>query len=322
MGFETPPKQLSHTQESVTLANNPNKRKSSKEHLVTAAVVGALAVSDAQAFDVLGESQAGPAVTINYEMAPHVTPPLQLDENGRASLPAEIRQVQAASLDTPDEVEHNVSAQEQKPGRSVLFSDYKSGKVPSADPDVVNEQYREKIRGLQQKSIVDFRTEGEKRIDARVSDTEKAIRFQEGVSWTREQVRGLLSRITELTGADPNGSIQQAGDLLVAGSVAFVDAVLADRLRGLAVRSLKDANTLASDQIGGAAIVRGAAENASLDFDQSPKNARNMIFQHTLGGKSGGWEVTFGAGSGRGISEIVKGKLDPAVGVVFRLKLP
>ena len=322
MGFETLPEQLSHNQESVVTVNNPNKKKSNKEHLVTAAVVGALAISDAQAFDVSGESQVGPAVTINYEMAPNVTSPLQLDENGRASLPAEVRQVQAASQDTPNRVEYNASAQEQKPGRSVLFSDYKSGRVSSADPDVVNEQYREKIRDLEKKSIVDFRTEGEKRIDARVSDTEKAIRFREGVSWTREQIRGLLSRITELTGADPNGSIQQAGDFLVVGSVALVDAVLADRLRGLAVRSLKDANTYTSDQIGGAAIVRGAAENAALDFDESPRNARNMVFQYTLGSKSGGWEMTFGAGPGRGISEIVKGKLDPVVGVVFRLKLP
>ncbi len=187
----------------------------------------------------------------------------------------------------------------------------------------MNEEYAERIGELKSLSHSDFRTEGERKIDELVSKTERELGTREAVAWTGEQIRKLLSRITELTGASPNSSVQKAGGLLVSGAVALADAVLADKIRTLAVRSLMAENTNQSHRIGGSAVFRSEAANVALHFDASHMNARNMLFQHTLGSKSGGWELTFGADPGPGISDMVKGKkLTPTIGVMFRYKLP
>ncbi len=310
----------------VSAIEEDNKRKLlQRKRFATAAAVGLLAFPDAQA-DTSGAPQSEPTAVIRYEPSlPNANASISVDKNGRASLPAESFQSPAELPSTSDNAGDPTSV-EENPGRTVLFSEYQKGKVPSADPEVVNEQYYERRDRLQGESraraLRDFRTSGEQEIDARVARTERVLHISESMSWAHEQVRGLLSRVAEVTGADPTGSIQKTGDLLVSGSVAFADAVLADKIRALAVRSLMAENTRRANEIGGSAIFQGEAKNAALVFDVSRLNARNMLLQYTLGSKSGGWELTFGADPGKSITGMAKGKLDPAVGVIFRLKLP
>lgn len=319
MNFEGPAKKLSGIPAESVSSNKIDRRK----RLVAAATVGVLAAVDAYAQGDAQEYPAEPSVAIKYEGIPK---PVVADEQGRASLPVAVRQkheeFSVPSDDDGVETEGG-SGSTEKPGRTVLFSEYQAGKVPSADPEVVNEIYAERIGELKRLPHADFRTEGERKIDALVSKTERELGTREVVVWTGEQIRKLLNRMAELTGVDPNGSVQKAGDLLVSGVVALADAVLADKIRALAIRSLVAENTNQSNRIGGSAVFQGEAVNTTLHFDASHMNARNMLFQHTLGSKSGGWELTFGADPGPGISDMVKGKkLTPAIGVMFRYKLP
>lgn len=329
MNFERPSEaQITTRKQDVSVSEGNTKKRSSKEHVLAAAVVGALAISDAQASNPAEEHVPNPTVKIKYEAAPtSAASPLRADKDGRFSLPAAkiISQSEQGPGGASDEKSIQESGgTEEKLGRTVLFSEYQAGKVPSADPTIVEEEYRERIDRLKEASALDLdlRTPDEKKVEELVSKTEKALGTQEAVAWTQEQIRGFLSRIAQLTGADPTGAIQKVGDFVVLGSSVLADAVLTDRIRAMAIRSMKDENMRQANQVGGAAISQGELRNAALEFDTSHMNARNMLLQHTLGSTSGGWEVTFGADPGLGISKIVKGNSDPAVGVVFRLKLP
>ncbi len=322
MKFESPPNEGT----TVRKQDTPEEiaQKKIRRQGAAVAAVGLLALSDVQAMEVPEAPLSEPTAVIQYEPSPpSANVRVPVDKNGRASLPAKSFQNPEEVLVTSDDVIGSVPSAEEKPGRTVLFSDYQTRKVPSANPEVVNEQYHTRIDQLKKVTPPDFRTAGEQEIDASMMRIDRAFRIPESISWTHEQVSGLLARVAEVTGADPTGRIQQAADILLSGAAELADSVLSGKLKALALKSWMDENTRRANAIGGAASVQGAAENAALAFDMSHLNARNMLLQYKLGGnKSDGWELTFGAGLGNDITEIAKGKIAPAVGVVFRLKLP
>lgn len=339
MNFEGPTNvSLPPEQKKPVLATEKPKRRHT-ERLAVAAALGVLAAADASAGDVLELSLPEPTVLTRPEASKAgASARVARDAEGRASLPAARRdKAEGVKVATPvhdtlpeaKPAEENLETNpEAKPGRTVLFSEYQGGVVPSADPEVVQEQYTEKIRDLRAAKEArggrDFHTTSEAEVALRVLKTERELRTGEVLGEVREQLKSLVSRVTEVTGANPEGSIQKAGDFLVSGCIASLDAALASRLKAWAIKSVMAENTQRGGEMGTAASVLAAAKNESLKFENGPLNARNMLLQYTLGshsqsGSPNQWEVTVGVDPGQ---DTLRGKLEPAVGIAFRLRLP
>ncbi len=229
MKFESPPNEGT----TVRKQDTPEEiaQKKIRRQGAAVAAVGLLALSDVQAMEVPEAPLSEPTAVIQYEPSPpSANVRVPVDKNGRASLPAKSFQNPEEVLVTSDDVIGSVPSAEEKPGRTVLFSDYQTRKVPSANPEVVNEQYHTRIDQLKKVTPPDFRTAGEQEIDASMMRIDRAFRIPESISWTHEQVSGLLARVAEVTGADPTGRIQQAADILLSGAAELADSVLSGKL--------------------------------------------------------------------------------------------
>ena len=219
-----------------------------------------------------------------------------------AGAPTQLPETIAQDETTSPVLESPVATQIENPEASakrsaISYSEHLRGQRLPADVGDTQEAYEQALAKAKSEGL-DFRTEQERTMDTNVNHVKDALKTNELFDTTRGQLKNGLDSILKSTGQDPSPTIQAVGDIIIENTIESLNRKLSAKFQDSIIRNMSP------------------DDRAAMSFLRDPRYTGNMMFVKELGsGKT--WKLEVGADPGT-----LGGKLNPRVGVTFRMKLP